>query len=94
MAVTDAAILASQVDGVILVVESGSTHQSSIKETTKRLEQVGGKILGGVLNQIPARNAPYFHYPHYAYGRGEAVGQVEQKQAKQRRWWQRLPVSK
>lgn len=43
LAVTDAAILSTQVDGTILVVESGKTEVSQAVESKKHLEKVGGQ---------------------------------------------------
>ena len=47
----EAALLASSVDGVVLVVEAGRTRQAQIRQTTQTLEMAKGKILGLVLNK-------------------------------------------
>lgn len=55
--VTDAALLASIADGVILVVRHGKTSREQVRAAVERLESVGSRILGVVLNMTPARAA-------------------------------------
>lgn len=50
--VTDAAILAQQVDGVILVLPSGVINKDEAHTAKEHLENVGAKILGAVLNKV------------------------------------------
>ena len=47
----EAALLASSVDGVVLVVEAERTRHEQISQATKTLEMANGKILGLVLNK-------------------------------------------
>lgn len=47
----EAALLASSVDGVVLVVEAERTHAEQIRQATNTLEMANGKILGLVLNK-------------------------------------------
>ena len=47
----DAAILASSVDGVVVVVEADKTNQEQISRTRQTLEMANGKLLGLVLNK-------------------------------------------
>ena len=52
LAVSDeAALLASSVDGVVLVVEAERTRHEQIRQATQTLEMANGKILGLVLNK-------------------------------------------
>jgi non-specific protein-tyrosine kinase len=48
--VTDAAVLAPRVDGVILVVSAGRTRRDLAKRAQQQLETVGARLLGAVLN--------------------------------------------
>lgn len=50
MAVTDAAILGTHADGVLLVTRAGFTRKESISEGIRVLETVGARVLGAVLN--------------------------------------------
>ena len=52
--VTDAQVLATQVDGVVLVVRFGRTRRDLLSQARARLEVVGGRIFGLVMNAVPA----------------------------------------
>lgn len=64
VAVTDAAVLASLVDGVVVVVAKGATRRSLARRGDEALNRVGGRILGAVLNQMRGgdRDAAYDTY--------------------------------
>ena len=47
----DAAVLASSVDGVVVVVEAGHSRRDEILNAQRTIEQAGGKFLGFVLNK-------------------------------------------
>ncbi len=53
MAATDAAILATKVDGVLLVISAGETKREQAQRSVERLHQVNANILGAVLNNVP-----------------------------------------
>jgi len=71
LAVTDAAALATQVDGVILVTRAGRTRRSSAQQAVKSLLQIRAKILGGVLNGIFNKSHDYYYYHHYTPNNGK-----------------------
>jgi capsular exopolysaccharide synthesis family protein len=48
--VTDAAVLAAQADGALLVVRMGKTTREEVQSATQRLTAVGARLLGTVLN--------------------------------------------
>jgi len=52
VAVTDAAILAQQVEGVILVLASGDVNREDAQRAKELLDNVDAKILGAVLNKV------------------------------------------
>ncbi|MDO8671987.1 MAG: CpsD/CapB family tyrosine-protein kinase [Dehalococcoidia bacterium] len=52
IAVTDAAILATRVDGVILVINAGKTKRELARKAKALLEKVNANILGVVLNNM------------------------------------------
>ena len=66
--VTDAAVLATQADGAILVVRHGKTSREQVSEASKRLESVDAKAFGAVLNMVPARGDSYGYGYGYGYG--------------------------
>jgi non-specific protein-tyrosine kinase len=65
---SDALALAPQVDGVLLVVSSGSTGRENTINAVESLRLVGARIIGTVLNRVKAGPA-YFYYPTYAANR-------------------------
>ncbi len=65
--VTDASLLASISDGAILVVRHGSTGREQVRTATDRLQAVGARLLGTVLNMSPARELSRYGYG-YGYG--------------------------
>ena len=66
--VTDATVLSSFVDGVILVAESHATSRAALARTHRILEDAGAKILGCVLNKHDLRHDGYYgaSYRYYA----------------------------
>ncbi len=64
--VTDAVVLATQVDAVLLVARHGKTRRSSALEARRRLDTVGANVIGYVLNAVPARETSGY-YTDYRY---------------------------
>jgi len=52
VAVTDAAVLSTKVDGVLLVINAGGTKRDYARAATARLEKVNANLLGAVLNNV------------------------------------------
>ena len=52
IAVTDAAVLASQVDGVLLVIGAGSTRREYVRQARALLEKVNARVVGAVLTNV------------------------------------------
>ena len=52
VAVTDAAVLATKVDGALLVINAGGTKRDYAKAAKARLEKVNANLLGAVLNNV------------------------------------------
>jgi polysaccharide biosynthesis transport protein len=59
LAVTDAAILAGLVDGVLLVAASGTTPRGGLIRTRRILEASGARILGMAVNKLDTRRPGY-----------------------------------
>jgi capsular exopolysaccharide synthesis family protein len=69
IAVTDALVLATQVDGVVLILDFGEVPRELAKQTKQLLEKVKANILGVVLNKIDMeKEAQYYPYYYYYYG--------------------------
>jgi len=66
--VADSVILATHMDEIILVYEAGKTSKYALARAKAQLENVGGKILGVVLNNVkPHMNADLTPYQRYRY---------------------------
>jgi Mrp family chromosome partitioning ATPase len=67
-AVTDAAIIAPQVDGVLLVVRAGSSTLHAVSGARKQLNSVSARLLGAVLNDADLKIKGYgYGASSYAY---------------------------
>ena len=62
LTVTDAAALASRMDGVILVAKPGVTKLSAFKQAVEQLRAVGARILGVVVNEVNPTSRKYGYY--------------------------------
>ncbi len=61
--VADATILASHVDGVLMVLRANQTHVQSAIEAVEGLRKVGVNIVGAILNGVP-KGRGYYYYSH------------------------------
>lgn len=70
---TDASILSTMVDGVMLVVHGGRSSRAVVRRAKQQLLDVGANIFGVVLNNVRAEAQDYYYsgyYSHY-YSEGE-----------------------
>lgn len=90
LAVTDASVLATRVDGVVVVADAGRTRRDIALRAKDNLLKVGANILGIVLNRLGHREGGYYYY-YYYYSRDD--GAREKRRHKHRRaWWQHIPL--
>jgi len=68
LAVTDAAILAANSDGVLIIGRYGQTKRDQISHAVGNLADVGAPLLGAVLTMTPERGGPGYHYDYSYYG--------------------------
>lgn len=62
---TDAAVLSTRMDGVVLVSRAGKTPLDVIRQASLNLQQVGANLLGGVLNDVASKDAGYYYQTYY-----------------------------
>ena len=62
LAVTDAILLSTQVDGVILAISSGTTRVNVARKAKERLIKVKACIIGTVVNKVKTRRNDYLYY--------------------------------
>lgn len=79
--VTDAAVLAQQVGGVVLVVGSQSVTSNDVTKSLAALEMVDADLLGLVLNKLPTKGPDAYAYSYTSY----SANTKESKKAPRRR---------
>ncbi len=63
---TDGVLIASMVDGVILVVNSGKSSKQIVRRSRQLLMDIGAKVFGVVLNNVNLRSQDnYYYYQSY-----------------------------
>jgi succinoglycan biosynthesis transport protein ExoP len=79
--VSDSRVLATQVEGVVLVVKGNFTPRELAQRARGYIRDVGASLIGVVLNNIDVRRGDYSYYRYYhydGYGRdGERGGEKE-----------------
>ncbi|WP_342378855.1 polysaccharide biosynthesis tyrosine autokinase [Myxococcus stipitatus] len=66
-AVADAAVLATQSDGVVLVLKAGKTNREAARRALRSLADVQARMYGAILNDVDLR-APRYGDTYLAYG--------------------------
>lgn len=62
LAVTDAQIIGSKVDGTVVVVPEGEVTKEEVKKTAELLKNVNAEVLGSVMNKVKNENDTYYYY--------------------------------
>jgi capsular exopolysaccharide synthesis family protein len=65
---TDASILSTMVDGVMLVVHGGRSSRAVVRRAKQQLQDVGAHIFGIVLNNVKLEASNYYYYSGYYSG--------------------------
>jgi succinoglycan biosynthesis transport protein ExoP len=73
--VADSRILATLVEGVVLVVKGGVTPRQLARRALAYATDVGGRVIGVALNNIDLHSDEYSYYRHYSYDSYGAAAQ-------------------
>jgi non-specific protein-tyrosine kinase len=65
--VTDAAIVATQTSGAVLIVRSGRTTRDQLHRSVEALASVNARLLGCVINMAPTKGPDAYHYDYNTY---------------------------
>ena len=65
LAVTDAALMISRVDGTVIILGSGDIGPDEGKQAKELLEKVHANILGVILNKVPQHHKSGYYYYYY-----------------------------
>ena len=63
--VTDSVILSRFVDGVVMVVRGSATPRRVVADARQRLQAVGARMLGVILNDVDVTGGDYYYYNRY-----------------------------
>jgi capsular exopolysaccharide synthesis family protein len=69
VAVTDAAVASTMVDGVVFVVRAFATSKHVSAQGLRALRDVDAPIIGAVLNAVDLQRSEYTYYTYYHYKR-------------------------
>lgn len=96
--ITDASLLSSAVDGVILVATVGKTRKEHLEEAANMLNKVGAALIGVVINRTPLKglgNSYYgFGYAGSYGGYSSYYGEDASKSSKKKRGSKRAKRNK
>lgn len=68
LAVTDAQILSTMADGILLVTAYGQAEKEAVINAKKLIDKVEAKLLGVIMNKVPMKSKGYYGtYYNYEY---------------------------
>lgn len=67
LVVTDAVVVSTRVDGVVVVVDAGHTRRGLIKRVIDELHRVRANVLGFALNRVKIHSGGYYYQYYYYY---------------------------
>jgi capsular exopolysaccharide synthesis family protein len=65
LSVTDAVVLSTRVDAVVLVIRSAQTTKPALRRSRDILAQVNARVAGVLLNAVDLDSADYYYYYEY-----------------------------
>jgi polysaccharide biosynthesis transport protein len=77
--ISDAVVLAMQVDGVILVARAETNTKGALKRAREQLQSINARIVGVVLNGVKAKAGGYFRQQYrdfYDYSSDETIPEL------------------
>lgn len=77
-AVTDAAVLAPQLDAALVVIKAHSTTRDALAAALRQLRDVTANVVGGVLNDVDPKRKGYGAGDYYYYYRREGYYQADE----------------
>lgn len=75
---TDGVLIASMVDGVILVVHAGKSSRQVVRRSRHLLQEIGAKVFGVVLNNVNLNTKDNYYYYQSYYHRSNYSASDEQ----------------
>lgn len=88
--IIDAAIVAKQCDGAVLVFESELVSSKEAARVKEQLLMTGCRLIGAVLNKVDVKKNKYYHrydYYYHGYQEKKEVTKKQMKKKKYLKWW-------
>jgi polysaccharide biosynthesis transport protein len=82
LSVTDAVVMSSRADRVILVIRSGQTTKQALRRARDLLLQVNAKLCGVLMNAVDLNSPDYYYYYEYQGKYGHGYYEEQQDEAK------------
>ena len=89
--VTDPLIIATRMQGVILVLHVGQTKKAAIKHVEGLLARTRARVLGVVFNRVEQNKSGYYYYQNYHYGDGY-YAEANERGERRRRGGEKKPA--
>ena len=87
LSTTDAAILGTKVDGVLLVYRMGTVSRGLLKRSTAQLKQVECNLIGVILNGMrPEVSSDFQDYKYYSYYYSYGEEDKNERSGEHKRW--------
>jgi succinoglycan biosynthesis transport protein ExoP len=83
VSVTDAAILSTLADGVLLVIKAEHVPRKAVRDTVNHLLEIHAHLLGAVLNDVPLQRDSYY-YRRYKYSSSYYYTDMEKSKSSKR----------
>jgi succinoglycan biosynthesis transport protein ExoP len=78
LSVTDAVVMSTRADAVVLVIRSGQTTKQALRRSRDLLMQVNARIAGVLLNAVDLTSPDYYYYYEYQGKYGHAYYQEDE----------------
>ncbi len=91
LVVTDAVVLGTRVDGVLLVNDVGATRRNMSRQAAEELRRVQVNLLGLVLNRMSGASKGYYYYRYYRTEDGQPQRRRHRQKKGLQRWLPSLP---
>ncbi len=78
LSVTDAVVMSTRADAVVLVIRSGQTTKQALRRSRDILMQVNARVAGVLLNAVDLNSPDYYYYYEYQGKYGQRYYQEDE----------------
>ena len=88
LVVTDAALIAKDVGGALMVTAVGEARKDALSDALGTMERIDARVLGIVMTMVPTKGSDSYGYAAYTYG-SPAHEEVAKANARSGTRWQK-----